>query len=426
MKILVVGSGGREHSILSKLNESEAVEKLFCLPGNAGTGEIAENVDLSNLEIDKLIEFVKIKNIDLTVIGPEQPLIDGYADRFKKEGLNVFGPESKAALIEGSKAFSKDLMQKYNIPTAKYQNFVDFDKAVSFAKEMNSDMWIKASGLAAGKGAVYASDPDKAYEILKSMMVDKEFGEAGNEVVIEENMTGEEASIFAVSDGNYYKVLPSAQDHKAIFDGDRGPNTGGMGSYSPAPIINDELLKEIEEKIISPSFEAMKSENRTYKGVLFIGLMITPEGPKVIEYNCRFGDPETQVILPKFDGDLADLLMKAAKSEFTKNEILPMKSDHYLCLVLASGGYPGSYAKGHVIEGLNNIEENSSVIHAGTKKDGENVVTSGGRVLGIVSQGSTLKESKDRSYKMAEQIDFRDKYYRYDIGDKGIKRYGIE
>ncbi|MDA3886788.1 MAG: phosphoribosylamine--glycine ligase [Candidatus Delongbacteria bacterium] len=423
MKILVVGSGGREHSILSKLNESETVEKLYCLPGNAGTEEIAENIGIDNLQIDKLIEFVKAENIDLTVIGPEQPLIDGYADRFIKEGLNIFGPESRAALIEGSKAFSKDIMHKYYIPTAKYKNFTDYEAAKDYLSQQIIPIVIKASGLAAGKGAVVCFSEEEANSTLASMMVDKEFGEAGNEVVIEEFLTGEEASIFAVSDGNYYKVLPSAQDHKAIFDGDRGPNTGGMGSYSPAPIINDEILKEIEKEIISPSFVAMKKENRTYKGVLFIGLMITAEGPKVIEYNCRFGDPETQVILPKFDGDLAELLMKAARSEFTKNEILPVKNDHYLCLVLASGGYPGPYSKGNIIAGLDNIEEGSSVIHAGTKKDNGNIVTSGGRVLGIVSQGSTLKESKDRSYKMAEQIDFRDKYYRYDIGDKGIKRY---
>ena len=426
MNILVVGSGGREHSILNKLNESETVEKLYALPGNAGTGEIAENIIIHDMDIDKLIDFVKSNDIDLTIIGPEQPLIDGYADRFIEEGLNVFGPESRAALIEGSKAFSKDLMNKYNIPTAKYQNFTDYKLAKAYLSKQSIPIVIKVSGLAAGKGAVVCFTEEEAHSTLKGMMVDKEFGDAGNEVVIEEFLTGEEASIFAVSDGNYYKILPSAQDHKAIFDGDKGPNTGGMGSYSPAPIIDQELLSEIEKTIIAPSFDAMKKENRTYKGVLFIGLMITPEGPKVIEYNCRFGDPETQVILPKFDGDLANLLMKAARSEFTKNEILPMKSDHYLCLILASGGYPGSYAKGYTIEGLDNIDEGSSIIHAGTKKDNISIVTSGGRVLGIVSQGSTLKESKERSYRMAEQIDFRDKYYRYDIGDKGIKRYRIE
>ena len=423
MNILVVGSGGREHSILRKLRESKSVEKLYCLPGNAGTGEIAENVDLPQSDIDSLINFVKDEHIDLTIIGPEQPLIDGYADRFIQEGLNVFGPESKAALIEGSKAFSKDLMQKYNIPTAKYENFTDHEAAKDYLSKQSIPIVIKASGLAAGKGAVVCLSEEEALSTLKSMMVDKEFGEAGEEVVIEEFLTGEEASIFAVSDGHYYKILPSAQDHKAIFDGDKGPNTGGMGSYSPAPIVDDKLLKEIEEKIIHPSFEAMKKENRTYKGVLFIGLMITKEGPKVIEYNCRFGDPETQVILPKFDGDLAELLMDAAKSEFTENEILPISSDHYLCLVLASGGYPGSYPKGYTINGLDKIEEGSFVIHAGTKRENDNIVTSGGRVLGIVSQGDTLKEAKYRSYKTAEIIDFTDKYYRYDIGDKGIKRY---
>ena len=425
MNILVIGSGGREHSILKKLKESKSVEKLYCLPGNAGTGEIAENVNLSQSDIDSLINFVKDKHIDLTVIGPEQPLIDGFADRFIQEGLNVFGPESKSALIEGSKAFSKDLMQKYNIPTAKYKNFTDHETAKNYLSKQSIPIVIKASGLAAGKGAVVCLSKEEAISTLKRMMVDKEFGEAGDEVVIEEFLTGEEASVFAVSDGNYYKVLPSAQDHKAIFDGDKGPNTGGMGSYSPAPIIDDKLLKEIEERIIHPSFEAMKKENRTYKGVLFIGLMITAEGPKVIEYNCRFGDPETQVILPKYDGDLAELLMNAAKSQFSKNEVLPTKNDHYLCLVLASGGYPGSYPKGYTINGLDNIEEGSFIIHAGTKRENNNVVTSGGRVLGIVSQGQTLKEAKYRSYKAAEIVDFTDKYYRYDIGDKGIKRYSI-
>ena len=423
MKILVVGSGGREHSILRKLKESSSVKKLYCLPGNAGTSKIAENVIIQDINIDKLISFVKTNGIDLTVIGPEQPLIDGYADRFIEEGLNVFGPEQKAAMIEGSKAFSKDIMRKYNIPTAEYENFTDYDKAKEYLSEQKIPIVIKVSGLAAGKGAVVCFTREEAKSILKSMMVDKEFGDAGNEVVIEEFLTGEEASIFAVSDGNYYKILPSAQDHKAIFDGDKGPNTGGMGSYSPAPIVTDALLKEIEKKIIAPSFDAMKKENRTYKGVLFIGLMITPEGPKVIEYNCRFGDPETQVILPKFDGDLAELLMKAARSEFSKNEILPMKKDHFLCLVLASGGYPASYSKGYVIEGLDKVKKGSFIIHAGTKKLDDNIITAGGRVLGIVSQGQTLAEAKEKSYKTADQINFKDKYHRNDIGDKGIRRY---
>ena len=423
MKILVVGSGGREHSILRKLKESSSVKKLYCLPGNAGTSKIAENVIIQDINIDKLISFVKTNGIDLTVIGPEQPLIDGYADRFIEEGLNVFGPEQKAAMIEGSKAFSKDIMRKYNIPTAEYENFTDYDKAKEYLSEQKIPIVIKVSGLAAGKGAVVCFTREEAKSILKSMMVDKEFGDAGNEVVIEEFLTGEEASIFAVSDGNYYKILPSAQDHKAIFDGDKGPNTGGMGSYSPASIVTDALLKEIEKKIIAPSFDAMKKENRTYKGVLFIGLMITPEGPKVIEYNCRFGDPETQVILPKFDGDLAELLMKAARSEFSKNEILPMKKNHFLCLVLASGGYPASYSKGYVIEGLDKVKKGSFIIHAGTKKLDDNIITAGGRVLGIVSKGQTLAEAKEKSYKTADQINFKDKYHRNDIGDKGIRRY---
>ncbi|MBN2789988.1 MAG: phosphoribosylamine--glycine ligase [Candidatus Delongbacteria bacterium] len=423
MNILVIGSGGREHSILKKLSESKKVSRLYCLPGNAGTSELAENIGSQFMAQDKLIEFVKNNSIDLTVIGPEQPLIEGYADRFIKEGLNVFGPESKAAVIEGSKAFSKDLMHKYNIPTANYKNFTDYDQAKEYLSKQTVPIVIKVSGIAAGKGAIVCLTREEAEKTLKSMMVDKEFGEAGDEVVIEEFLTGEEASIFAVSDGNYYKILPTAQDHKAIFDGDKGPNTGGMGSYSPAPIINDELMEDIQKSIIAPTFDAMKSENRTYKGVLFVGLMITGEGPKVIEYNCRFGDPETQVILPKYDGDLAELLMEAATSKFTGNEILPAKNEHYLCLVLASGGYPSSYVKGYTIDGLDRRDENTSVIHAGTKVENEKIVTSGGRVLGIVSRGNTLKEAKERSYNFADQIKFKDKYCRNDIGDKGINRY---
>lgn len=423
MNILVLGSGGREHAIVKKLSESSFTGKIFCIPGNAGTATLSENVSLDITEHKIVTEFVRKNDISLTVVGPEDPLTAGIVNSFEKEELLIFGPSKEAAEIEASKAFSKELMRKYNIPTADYKTFTDHKDAVAYVRSQKHPIVVKASGLAAGKGAVICASVEESIEALDQMMLEKAFGNAGDEVVIEEFMTGEEASVFAISDGEHYKILAPAQDHKAAHDGDKGPNTGGMGSYAPAPIVTTDLMKKIEEQIIDPTLKAMKAEGRTFKGVLFAGLMVTDEGPKVIEFNCRFGDPETQVILPLLDGDLVDIMIKAAKGKFDCNGVLPQKNAHCLSLVLASGGYPGKYSKGYEITGLDQVKGDTSVIHAGTAlKDGK-IVTSGGRVLNIVSTADTLLEARRMSYDAASKIDFTDKYFRTDIGDKGILRY---
>lgn len=423
MNILVLGSGGREHAIIKKLSESPSAGKIFCIPGNAGTSELSENVSLDIKDHKNVIDFVRRNEIGLTIVGPEDPLTSGIVNSFEQEGLMIFGPTKEGAEIEASKAFSKDLMRNYDIPTADYRIFKDHKEASDFLRSKKHPVVVKASGLAAGKGAVVCASLKESLEALDQMMVDKAFGRAGDEVVIEEFMTGEEASVFAISDGEHYRILAPAQDHKAAFDGDKGPNTGGMGSYAPAPVITHDIMKMVEERIIVPTLNAMKSEGRTFKGVLFAGLMITDEGPKVIEFNCRFGDPETQVILPLFDGDLLDIMIKSVKGQFNGNGILPQKDMHSLSLVIASGGYPGKYAKGYEITGLDQVKGNTSVIHAGTAvKDGK-IVTSGGRVLNIVSTALSLSKAKEMSYEAAAKIDFKDKYFRTDIGDKGILRY---
>lgn len=423
MNILVVGSGGREHAILLKLKESESVEKLYCLPGNAGTKDIAKNIDLKVTQYDEITNICKEKSIDLVVVGPEDPLTEGITDILEDAGVRVFGPSKEAAQIEGSKAFSKKLMEKYNIPTAKFKTFKNYESAIEYLRCHDIPVVIKASGNAAGKGAVICKSMQEAENTLEEIMVKKVFGEAGNEVVIEEFMTGEEASIFAVTDGKYYKILAPAQDHKAVYDGGKGPNTGGMGTYAPAPVIDNAMLKIIEDEIIAPTFDAMRKENKTYKGVLFIGLMITKSGPKVIEYNCRFGDPETQVVLPLYDGDLAELLYSSAVNGFDKNELLPIKKEHTVCLVLASGGYPASYEKGYEITGLDKMTDGCYAIHAGTKEDNDKIITSGGRVLGIIAKSNTLADAIEKVYKQTEIVKFEKAYFRTDIGKKGLKYY---
>ncbi len=427
MNILVIGAGGREHSILLKLKESSSCEKLYAMPGNAGTSEVATNV--SGIDVNnhnEVIDFVKENNISLTIVGPEEPLIYGIVDSFEKEGLNIFGPSERAAILEASKTYSKDFMRKYNIPTADYKNFTTFDEAFGYVKGKNQfPTVVKASGIAAGKGSVICFSLEEAEKTLKEIMVDKIFGDSGNEVVIEEFLIGEEASIFAVSDGNKFKILVSAQDHKQIYDGDKGPNTGGMGTYAPAPVVTNELMEEIIETIVKPSFDSMIKEDRSYKGVLFIGLMITKTGPKVIEYNCRFGDPETQVILALLDYDLVSLLNDSATGNYEANEIMPVKKDsHSVCLIMASGGYPASYEKGKEITGIGNIDkETTTIIHAGTKFEDNKVITNGGRVLGVVSTSKSLQETIDIAYKEVKKINFDKQYYRTDIGKKGLKYY---
>ena len=421
MNILVIGSGGREHAILKKLKESKNSGKIFSVPGNAGTAADGENVSLDIKDHLKLVSFVKQNGIGLTVVGPENPLTDGIVNSFRTNGLAIFGPDKEAAELEASKAFSKELMRKYNIPTADYRIFKNAGEAEKYLRSSKHPIVVKASGLAAGKGAVVCMTLEESLAAVGSIMSDRCFGSAGDEVVIEEFLTGEEASVFAASDGKFYKILAPAQDHKAVFDGDRGPNTGGMGSYAPAPVITPELMKEIEETIIAPTFEAMRKEGRPYTGVLFAGLMITPDGPKVIEYNCRFGDPETQVVLPLFDGDLTDLLYKASIGGFDSNGLLPVKNEFCLSLVLASGGYPGKYATGYEIKGLKEASAYADIVHAGTKSADGKIVTSGGRVLNLVSSAPSLIEAKENAYRAASEIEFRDKYYRTDIGDKGIR-----
>ncbi|MFO7810370.1 MAG: phosphoribosylamine--glycine ligase [Candidatus Delongbacteria bacterium] len=424
MNVLVIGSGGREHAIIEKISESPKCNKIFAMPGNAGTANIAENVDMDTEDIGQIIDFVKENNIDLTIVGPEKPLTHGIVNRFNSEGLVVFGPTKEAAEIESSKSFAKEIMTRYRIPTASYKVFSDYDKAENYLKRSVHPIVVKASGLAAGKGALICNTVDESIGAAKKIMIDKCFGDAGNEIVIEDYLEGEEASVLAISDGNNYKILVPAQDHKAAFDKDIGPNTGGMGAYAPSPAVSNKMLKTIDQKIIAPTIKAMKNEDRIFKGVLFAGLMLTPNGPKVIEFNCRFGDPETQVILPLLDGDLVDIMMKAAKGEFDCNGVLPQKNAHCLSLVLASGGYPEKYFKGYEIRGLEKVSgRNISIIHAGTISKNGKILTAGGRVLNIVAVATTLKDAKKQAYDTAAEIDFKDKYFRSDIGDKGIEHY---
>lgn len=422
MKILLIGSGGREHALALKLKESALLEKLYAVPGNPGILQIAERADISIADFPAIADYVRSKMIDLVVIGPEEPLINGLTDFLQSSGVAVFGPTEKAAIIEGSKAFSKDLMQKYNIPTAAYRTFTDCDQALAYLAEGDGPIVVKASGSAAGKGAIVCQNRAEAVSAVKEMMQDKVFGSAGEEVVIEEFMVGEEASIFAITDGKYYKLMAAAQDHKAAFDGDLGPNTGGMGTYAPAPVITPELLNRITTEIIEPTLSGMRKENREFAGALFVGIMVTNAGPKVIEYNCRFGDPETQVILPLFDGDLAELLYQAATQKFTCNQILPTKKTHAVCVNLVSGGYPGSYEKKMPVSGLEQIE-NAVVIHAGTMVENGQLLTNGGRVFGVVALADSLAAAIDKSYAEAAKISFKNLFFRKDIGAKGLKYY---
>jgi len=417
MKVLVVGSGGREHTIIWKLAQSDSIDKIYAAPGNAGMKSLAHCIDISADDITALAKFAVSEKMDLVVVGPEVPLCMGIVDIIEEAGIPVFGPSAGAARLEGSKGFSKQIMKKYNIPTAEFGDFDNYLKAVSYAQSLDSDMWIKASGLAAGKGAIYAKNPDKAAKILKRMMLAHEFGDSGHRVIIEENMTGEEASIFALCDGSSYRLLVSSQDHKRVGEGDTGPNTGGMGAYAPAPIATPELLATVERDIIQPTLDGMAKEGSPYKGLLYTGVMATDDGPKVVEYNCRFGDPETQAVLPLLDGDLGEIMLACAKGELDSVDFAT--SDGFaMCVVMASGGYPDSYKKGFVIDGLKNASEieGAEVFHAGTALDNGNIITSGGRVLGITGWGSDFFQARDRAYEAVSCISFRGAFYRKDIG----------
>ena len=417
MKVLIVGSGGREHAIAWSVAKSPKVDKIYCAPGNAGIAEFAECVNIKAMEFDKLVAFAKENAIDLTIIGMDDPLVGGVVDAFESEGLRVFGPRKNAAIIEGSKAFSKDLMKKYKIPTAAYENFTDPDEAIKYLETAKMPIVLKADGLALGKGVLICNTLEEAKEGVKTLMLDKQFGDAGNEIVIEEFMTGREVSVLAFCDGKTIKCMTSAQDHKRAKDGDQGLNTGGMGTFSPSPFYNDEVEAFCEKYVYQSTMDAMASEGRPFTGILFTGLMITEDGPKVLEYNARFGDPEAQVVLPRMKNDIIDVMEACIDGKLSDVE-LEFEDNAAVCVVLASDGYPEKYDKGFEIKGLDTFKDKDGyyVFHAGTKFDGDKIVTNGGRVLGVVAKGEDLKAARANAYKATEWIDFANKYKRNDIG----------
>ncbi len=417
MKILIVGSGGREHVIAWKCAQSPRVEKIYCAPGNAGIGAVAELVPLKADQFEELADFAQSHEIDLTIIGMDDPLVGGIVDVFEARSLRVFGPRKNAAILEGSKAFSKDLMKKYNIPTAAYETFTDKEKAIAYLKnEASFPIVLKASGLALGKGVLICNTLEEALEGAEEIMGEKKFGSAGDEMVIEEFMTGREVSVLSFVDGTHIKEMASAQDHKRAGDGDTGLNTGGMGNFSPSPFYTKEVQQFCREKIFQPTVDAMKAEGREFKGVIFFGLMLTPDGPKVLEYNCRFGDPEAQVVLPRMENDIIDVF--EACIDGTLDQIdLKFSDKACVCVVLASDGYPVAYEKGKEIRGLESFDGRDGYycFHAGTAMKDGRIVTSGGRVLGITALGDDLKDARARAYEAVEWVDFDNKYFRHDI-----------
>ena len=421
MKILVVGSGGREHAIIWKLLQNKSVEKIYCAPGNAGIGQLAELVPIGAMEIDKLVAFAKEKAIDLTVIGMDDPLVAGVVDAFEAEGLRVFGPRKNAAIIEGSKAYSKELMKKYNIPTAGYETFDNYEAALEYVKNGSFPVVLKADGLALGKGVLICNTLEEAEDGLKTIMVDKKFGESGNKVVIEEFLTGPEVSILSFCDGKTVVPMVSAQDHKRAYDNDKGLNTGGMGTFSPSRVYTDEIADVCMKTIFRPTVDALNSEGRTFKGIIFFGLMLTAKGPRVIEYNARFGDPETQVVLPRLKTDLLDIFNACVDGTLDKLNV-EWYDNAAACVILASGGYPESYKKGYEIKGLEDAAklENIYVFHAGTAMKNGKFVTNGGRVLGVTGWGESLDKAIETAYNGVKSVSFTDAHYRKDIG---IKKY---
>ena len=418
MKVLIVGSGGREHAIATSVAKSSRVDKIYCAPGNAGIGQIAECVPIGAMEFDKLVAFAKENQIDLTIIGMDDPLVGGVVDAFEAEGLRVFGPNKAAAILEGSKAFSKDLMKKYNMPPAAYENFDDPQKALEYLKTAKMPIVLKADGLALGKGVLICNTLEEAEAGVKEIMMDKKFGSAGNHMVIEEFMTGREVSVLSFVDGKNIKIMSSAQDHKRAKDGDQGLNTGGMGTFSPSPFYTKEVDEFCKKYVFQATVDAMAAEGRTFKGIIFFGLMLTEDGPKVLEYNARFGDPEAQVVLPRMKNDVIDVM--EACIDGTLDQInLQFEDNAAVCVVLASDGYPVSYEKGFEIKGLENFENKDGYycFHAGSKLNEEGkIVTNGGRVLGVTAKGATLKEARANAYTATEWIDFANKYMRHDIG----------
>ena len=417
MKILVVGGGGREHAIVKKLAQSKKNPKIYVAPGNAGTEEIATNVAISVMDFDSLVNFAKKEKIDLTVIGMDDPLVGGIVDRFEAEGLRVFGPRKNAAILEGSKAFSKELMKKYGIPTAAYENFNDPQKAIKYLETANYPIVLKADGLALGKGVLICKTFEEAKSGIEELMIDKSFGDAGNTIVIEEFLQGREVSVLSFVDGTHYALMTSAQDHKRAKDGDEGLNTGGMGTFSPSPFYTEEVDRYCKEHIYQKTVDAMRAEGREFKGIIFYGLMLTKSGVKVLEYNARFGDPETQVVLVRMENDIIDVFEACIDGCLDKID-LKFEDNAAVCVVLASDGYPLKYEKGKKIKGLENFEGRTDIFafHAGTKKVNGDVVTNGGRVLGITAKAPTLKEARDKAYEATKLVDFENKYMRNDIG----------
>ena len=417
MKILIVGSGGREHAIAAAVAKSPKADKIYCAPGNAGIGQIAECVPIGAMEFDKLVAFAKEKAIDLTIVGMDDPLVGGLVDEMEAAGLRVFGPRKNAAILEGSKAFSKDLMKKYHIPTAAYENFDDPQKALAYLETAKMPVVLKADGLALGKGVLICETLEEAKEGVRTIMEDKKFGAAGNRMVIEEFMTGREVSVLSFVDGRTIKIMSSAQDHKRALDGDQGLNTGGMGTFSPSPFYTDEVDAFCHKYIYQATVDAMAAEGRPFKGVIFFGLMLTEDGPKVLEYNARFGDPEAQVVLPRMKNDMIDVVEACIDGSLDRMELC-FEDNAAVCVILASEGYPVSYEKGFVIEGLENFEnrEGYYCFHAGTSLNNDTIVTNGGRVLGVTAKGATLKEARANAYAATDWVHFDNKYMRHDIG----------
>ena len=414
MRILVVGGGGREHAICWKLNNESNVEKIYCAPGNAGISNVAECIDIGDSDIENLLKFAKENQIDLTIVGPEIPLVAGIVDAFEKEGLKIFGPNKECAQLEGSKSFSKDFMIRHNLPTAKYKEYTNLDEAITEIDSFGYPVVIKADGLAAGKGVVIPENREDAITTLKEMMSDKKFGKAGDKIVVEEFLNGIETSILAFVDNDTIVPMVSSKDHKKVFEGEAGLNTGGMGTFSPSEIYTDELAKEVQEKILDKTLEGFKKDNLNYKGILFVGLMITEDGPKILEYNVRFGDPETQSVLFRLDTDL-NKIISAILDNNLKNIEINYSKEEAICVMLTSGGYPESYEKGKVISGLENLDSDIVVFHSGTKFDNGNIVTNGGRVIGITAKGKTVKEAGKKVYENIKKINFEGMHYRKDI-----------
>lgn len=422
MKVLIIGGGGREHTLVWKLSQSRRVDKIFCAPGNAGISELAECLDIKTEDIESLLNFARYEWIDLTVVGPEAPLVMGIVDAFRKDRLRIFGPLASGARLEGSKVFAKDFMRKYGIPTAEYKTFTSYLHAEEYVRLKGAPIVIKADGLAGGKGVFVAESVDEAIDALKKIMKEKVFGDAGNRVVVEQCLKGEEVSFMVLTDGKTILPLATSQDYKRIYNNDRGPNTGGMGAYSPAPVITKRLHSEIMSGIMKPLLKGLKREGIDYRGIIYAGLMICNGKPYVLEFNCRFGDPEAQPVLMRLKGDLFDA-MKATVDGRLRDAKLSWRKDASVCVVISSKGYPNAYEKGKIIRGLDTLKGSDDlfVFHAGTSLSDGELVTSGGRVLGVTASGKNIKDAKDRAYRAIGKIHFDGMHYRKDIGDKALK-----